>query len=276
MTTPLRRILSHSVGWVADRRIPTLFRAPVYRAYARLFGADLREVRLPLSAHPSLAAFFVRHLRDGARPIEQDPDRIVSPVDGTVHGVCEIRSGELLQAKGRSYSLAELCRGEEHGLALEGGSAWTIYLSPRDYHRIHAPEACTLTSVRWFPGARFSVAPRVLARRTVLPINERAILRLESARGTFLLVLVGAMNVGRIRVVGVERDREGVLATPRRFERGAELARFEMGSTIVLIAPAGVVRPRADLAPGVRVKLGEAIGEYVHLRVDERTAARAG
>jgi phosphatidylserine decarboxylase len=276
MTTPLRRILSHAVGWAADRRIPTILRAPLYRAYARAFGADLREVRLPLSAHPSLAAFFVRHLSDGARPIAPDPDRIVSPVDGTVQCVCEIRAGELVQAKGIGYALADLCRGEERGLALEGGSAWTIYLSPRDYHRIHAHETCTLSSVRWYPGARYSVAPRVLARRTVLPVNERAVLRLESARGTFLLVLVGALNVGRIRVVGVEREEQGALAKPRRFERGAELARFEMGSTIVLIAPSGTARPRADLAPGVRVKLGEPIGEYVRDRVDERATARAG
>jgi phosphatidylserine decarboxylase len=276
MTTPLRRTFSHCVGWAADRRIPTFLRAPVFRAYARTFGADLGEVRLPLSAHPSLGAFFVRHLKDGARPFVADPERIGSPVDGTVQSVGEIRAGELVQAKGRSYALADLCCGEERGLALEGGSAWTIYLSPRDYHRIHAHESCTLASVRWYPGARYSVAPRVLARRTVLPVNERAVLRLETDRGTFLLVLVGALNVGRIRVVGVDRDRQGVLAKPRRFERGAELARFEMGSTIVLISPAGTVRPRADLAPGVRVKLGESIGEYVRERVDERAAARAG
>src|SRR5213078_4398664 len=96
--------------------------------------------------------------------------------------VCTIQSNSILQAKGRSYSVSELCQGEEHGLSFENGTAWTIYLSPRDYHRIHAPDTCRLRSVRWFPGARYSVAPNVLARRMVLPINERAVLRLETER----------------------------------------------------------------------------------------------
>jgi phosphatidylserine decarboxylase len=262
MTTPLRLCLSHCVGWAADWRIPPPLRRPIYRFYARCTGADLSEVRLPLSAFPSLSAFFVRHLIDGARPIAADPQSIPSPVDGTLQSVCAIESQSILQAKGRSYSVAELCAGAEHGLDLEGGTAWTIYLSPRDYHRIHAPETCRLKSARWLPGTRYSVAPDVLARRMVLPINERAVLRLETARGTLLLVLVGALNVGRIRVVGVDPDRQGELDPAPSFARGAELARFEMGSTIVLIAPAGMARARADIVPGRAVRLGEAIGEY--------------
>lgn len=273
MTTPLRLALSHCVGWAADLRIPTPLRAFVYRFYAGRTGADLSEVRLPLSAHPSLSAFFVRHLKEGARPIATDPGSIPSPVDGTVQSVCSIRSNSIVQAKGRSYSLSELCAGAEHGLSFEGGTAWTIYLSPRDYHRIHAPETCTLRSVRWLPGARYSVAPKVLARRQVLSINERAVLRLETGQGPLLLVLVGALNVGRIRVVGVDRDRQGELDPAPAFARGAELARFEMGSTIVLLAPAGVARPRADLAPGSPLKLGQPIGEYTHLAAGARAAA---
>jgi phosphatidylserine decarboxylase len=261
MTTPLRLCLSHCVGWAADRRIPKPLRAPIYKLYARFTGADLGEVRMPLAEHPSLAAFFVRRLVDGARPITNEPKTIASPVDGTVQSVCTIASGSILQAKGRSYSVSELCAGEDRDLALEGGTAWTIYLSPRDYHRIHAPETCALRRVRWIPGARHSVAPSVLARRMVLPINERAVLRLDTQHGTLLLVLVGALNVGRIRVVGVERGDERDLVPPPRFARGAELARFEMGSTIVLIAPAHAARPRTDLVVGQALRLGEAIGE---------------
>jgi phosphatidylserine decarboxylase len=273
MTTPLRLCLSHAVGWAADRRIPTALRAPIFRFYARCTGADLEEVRLPLSAHPSLSAFFVRHLVDGARPLATDPQSLLSPVDGTVQSVCTIESNSIVQAKGRSYSVAELCAGLESGLALDGGTAWTIYLSPRDYHRIHAPDECRLTTVRWFPGSRYSVAPRVLARRLVLPINERAVLRLETARCTLLLVLVGALNVGRIRVVGVDRERQGELVPPRRFARGAELARFEMGSTIVLIAPAGAAAARAGLAQGDSVRLGQSIGAYTIAASDARPEA---
>lgn len=261
MTRFARRGLSRLVGWATDRRVPRFLRGTVYRGFARYAGADLSEVRLAIDDFPSLGAFFVRELVTGARPIDPAPDALVSPVDGTVQTVCAIERGTILQAKGRPYSVGQLCGGLEQGLELEGGSAWTIYLSPRDYHRIHAPIAAKLESARWIDGDRFSVAPKVLDRRRVLDVNERCVLRLESARGTFLLVLVGALNVGRIRVVGVEPSYAAEPARPgSRFERGAELARFEMGSTIVLLAPRGVASPEAELAPGRPVRLGTRIG----------------
>jgi phosphatidylserine decarboxylase len=262
MPTPLRMALSRAVGWAADRKIPTFLRAPVYRTYARFTGADLSEVLLPLALHPSLGAFFVRRLKEGARPIPSDRSLLLSPVDGTVQTACPIERGQIHQAKGRPYALSELLCGLFSDIDLEGGFAWTIYLSPRDYHRIHSPDECRVTHAEWFPGCRYSVAPGVLDRRQVLPINERAALRLETDRGPLLLVLVGATNVGRIRVVGIEPTHEGPVEPPKPFARGAELARFEMGSTIVLIAPPGKIEPRRDLAPGMTVKLGEPIGTW--------------
>jgi phosphatidylserine decarboxylase len=234
----------------------------VYRGYARATGADLSEVRLPLSEHPCLGAFFVRRLKDGARPIERDPGLFVSPVDGTVQSLSPLERGSILQAKGKPYALRELLGGHEDP-ALEGGFSWTIYLSPRDYHRIHAHEDCRLTRAHWLAGSLYSVAPAVLARRMVLPVNERVALRLESARGTFWLVLVGATNVGRMRVVGLQTGREGELEKPLEFARGAELARFEMGSTIVLLAPRGLTAPLAELREGQKLKLGQPIGRYL-------------
>jgi phosphatidylserine decarboxylase len=262
MGTPFRRALSRTTGWLTDRTIPRPLRASVYRGYARATGADLSEVRLPLAEHPSMGAFFVRRLKEGARPIEPDRSLFVSPVDGTVQSLCALERGTLLQAKGKPYALRELLGGEEDP-ALEGGFSWTIYLSPRDYHRIHAHDDCRLTRAHWLAGALYSVAPAVLARRMVLPVNERVALRLESARGAFWLVLVGATNVGRMRVVGLDTGREGALAPPLAFERGAELARFEMGSTIVLLAPRGLCAPLAQLREGQQLKLGQAIGRYL-------------
>lgn len=262
MTRGLRLALSHSVGWIADRRIPGPLRGPVYRSYARFTGADLNEVRLPLNTFPSMGAFFVRELKAGARTFPSNARDLGSPVDGTVQSLCRIERGTVLQAKGRSYSVAEMLGGDCRGAELEGGFAWTIYLSPRDYHRIHAPEACTLTSAQWMPGDRYSVAPKVLARKRVLEINERCALKLETARGPLYLVLVGAMNVGRIRVVGVEPKGAGPLAGKHAFERGAELARFEMGSTIVLFAPRGSVECAPELREGASVKLGNTIGRW--------------
>jgi len=260
--TFFRTALSRATGWLADRTIPRPLRATVYRGYARATGADLAEVRLPLAEHPSLGAFFIRRLKEGARPIDRDPELLVSPVDGTVQNLSVLEHGSLLQAKGKPYALRELLGGEEDP-ALEGGSAWTIYLSPRDYHRIHAHEDCRLTRALWLAGTLYSVAPAVLARRMVLPTNERVALRLETERGAFWLVLVGATNVGRMRVVGLQTGRAGALEPQLPFERGAELARFEMGSTIVLLAPRGLCAPLATLREGDIVKLGQPIGRYL-------------
>lgn len=262
MATPFRTALSRTVGWLTDRRIPRPLRAPAYRLYARATGANLSEVRLPLEEHPSMGAFFVRRLKADARPIELDPRKLVSPVDGTVQSLCPIEQGQLLQAKGRSYAWRELLGGIE-APQLEGGFSWTIYLSPRDYHRIHAPDTCRLVRAQWLDGSLYSVAPQVLARRRVLDINERVALELSTARGSLWLVLVGATNVGRMRVVGLEQGQDGPLAKPLDFARGAELARFEMGSTIVLLAPKALATALPNLRETQSVRMGQAIGQYL-------------
>lgn len=260
MATPLARTSSRLCGWLADLRLPRFLRAPVFRAFARMAGADLSEVRLDLADHPSLGAFFIRRLKEGARPFIEEPWRLPSPVDGRVQSLCAIERGSILQAKNRPYTVAELLGSATEAAALEGGHAWTIYLSPRDYHRIHSPVDAKLEELRWIQGALHSVAPKVLERRPkVLSINERAVLRLEGSDLPFYLVAVGALNVGRIRVVGVEPNA----AAPRPslgFARGAELARFELGSTVVLLSPRGGFRPSPALREGDAVRMGQEIG----------------
>jgi len=261
MGTPVRAWLSRVTGWLADRRLPVALRGPVYGTYARRYGVDLDEVRLAPRDHPSLSAFFVRRLKPQARPFPADPGLLPSPADGTLQSLDRVREGSILQAKGRAYPLAELLAGADEGLDLEGGWAWTIYLSPRDYHRVHAPEDCRLERVAWVPGSRYSVRPGLLARRPrVLCTNERAVLRLATERGPLLLVMVGALNVGRIRVVGVEPGGQPVAAA-RDFRRGEELARFEMGSTVVLVAPPDGPRPTGGIAVGDAVRMGAVLGE---------------
>ena len=256
MRTPARAALSKVVGWIADRRVPGPLRGPLYKGYARFTGADLSEIASPLDSHRSLGEFFVRRLKDGARPIDAGADAIVSPCDGTVQASCAVERGSLVQAKGRSYPLEELLGSRSDAEACEGGHAWTIYLSPRDYHRVHAPEACTLTDLRRIAGARFSVAPAVLDARLVLPVNERAVFRLETARGVLWMVMVGATNVGRIRVVGDALD------LPRHFQRGEEVARFEMGSTVVLVSARGTAECLPSLRQGTSVRLGQRIAAW--------------
>lgn len=263
MATPLKRTSSRLMGWLADRRVPTPLRAPLYRGYARLTGADLSEARGPLEAYPSLGAFFIRRLVEGARPLDPDPEAVVSPVDGRFQAVGPIEGdGTTLQAKGRGYPVRELLAGVGEEVELAGGTALTIYLSPRDYHRIHTPCDARLTEARWIPGELHSVAPAVLSRRDVLAVNERCVLRLESPRGPLFLVLVGALNVGRIRVVGIEPTPRADLGAGRELQRGDELARFELGSTIVLVAPPGVLEPTDAASPGEAVRLGHAIARW--------------
>jgi len=256
-----QRALSALVGWLADRKVPGPLRSACYTAFARLTGARLEEARGPLSIYPSLSAFFVRQLVDGARPIDPAPDHLVSPVDGTVQAIAPVAEGRVVQAKGRDYALRELLAGVGEDLDLEGAVAWTLYLGPKDYHRIHAPEAGSLVEARWAPGARFSVAPAVLARRTVLSINERCVLRLDTARGPVLMVLVGALNVGRIRVTGVQPGVDATL--DREVARGEELARFELGSTVVLITPPGAAQPSVDVFDGRPVRQGAGLGRWL-------------
>ncbi|MFT7667933.1 MAG: phosphatidylserine decarboxylase [Planctomycetota bacterium] len=262
MATPLLKALSHLVGWAADRKVPNSMRARLYRGYARVTGSNISEARGPLEIYPSLGAFFIRRLVDGARPIETDPQLIPSPVDGHFQTITTINEGSVLQAKGFSYPVRELLAGVGEEIELEGGQAWTIYLSPSDYHRIHSPEDAKLVEARWVEGARYSVAPGVLAKRQVLSINDRAVLLLETEHGPLLLVLVGALNVGRIRVLGVEPAERAELGKGLAFDRGAELARFEMGSTIVLISPAGGLKTLDSTKVGDAIQMGEALARW--------------
>jgi phosphatidylserine decarboxylase len=256
-SSALRRGSSALVGWLADRGVPRPLRGLVYGGYCRCTGAEAGEAELGLADYPSLGAFFVRRLKAGARSIDTTPGVLVAPCDGRVQALGRIERGTLLQAKGRAYALEELLGGPVPGL--EGAWTATIYLSPRDYHRVHAPLASSLTEVRWIPGERRSVAPSVLERRErVLATNERAALGLACEVGRAWLVMVGALNVGRIRVLGVEPGR----APGQRLEfaRGAELARFEMGSTVVLVVPRA--EPVPGLAPGAAVRLGQRLATF--------------
>ena len=260
VTDPLRRAASRTMGVLADLPVPRPLRAPLYRGYARVTGADLSEAGQPLDSHPSLGDFFTRPLRDGVRPVDPDPLALVSPVDGRVQRVGGIEGGRTLQAKGRDYAVRELLAGVGEDVDLEGGVAMTLYLSPSDYHRIHSPLACTLTEARWVRGHCLSVAPKVLDRRIVLPINERCVLRLETERGPLLFVLVAALNVARLIVRDVRPDQAGRLAQPLERAAGEELGRFELGSTVILVAPPGMVEPDPALVHGSVVRLGRRLG----------------
>ena len=211
----------------------------------------------------SFNAFFTRPLRPGARPLSTEEDLAVCPADGVVSQAGAIRDGALLQAKGQTYSVADLVGDAEFAARLAGGTFATIYLAPHNYHRVHAPCAADLVASVEVPGRLFSVnavteahVPGLFAR------NERLVLRLKGAAGEFALVLVGAMIVASIDVAWdhgpVSPYRERRTRRPRNvaFERGGEVGAFRLGSTVIVLFPPGAARLAPRIEAGATVQMG--------------------
>nr|HEX4317110.1 archaetidylserine decarboxylase [Kofleriaceae bacterium] len=244
-----------------------MLRPPAYRAFARAVGANLGEAELDLRAYETFGDLFVRKLRAGVRPIDPAPASIISPCDGVVAAEGHADGGAMIQAKGRDYSLAELVADAALASSLDGGAYTTIYLSPRDYHRVHAPVGGRVVKYHYVPGALWPVNPRVANRRDrLLSRNERVVIEVETARGARVaVVMVGASGVGNIDLVhGPESAIWRAAAEPRTLEvdapvaRGDELAAFRLGSTVVLVFPRGAAE--LDVAVDQVVRFGQRIG----------------
>lgn len=267
--------LSRGFGAVADVPLPRGLRRPVLGGFARAVGIDVAEAELPLEAYGSLNEFFVRRLKPGLRSWPGDESLAASPVDGVLGQLGAVRDGRLLQAKGRWYSAAELLDDEAEAARYRDGTFMTIYLSPRHYHRIHAPVGGAVVQARHVPGALLPVnAPAVAHVSDLFARNERLVCSIESeAMGRVALVAVGAYNVGRISAAfdadwagpgGSVTNRRGAAARTRRYEpprpvgQGEEVMAFHLGSTVVLLWEPGV-SPAAGLRPGGEVRLGSVI-----------------
>ncbi|THF65533.1 phosphatidylserine decarboxylase [Pseudothauera nasutitermitis] len=241
------------------------------RWFARRYGVDLNEAAQPdPAAYATFNEFFTRPLREGARPLAGSA--FVCPVDGAISQFGAIERDQIFQAKGHRYGTAALLGGDA-GLAarFDNGAFATIYLSPRDYHRIHMPCAGRLTRMIHVPGELFSVNPAT-ARGVpgLFARNERVVCVFEGEAGPFALVLVGATIVGSMATVWhgvVNPPRTGALRewrydqTPVELARGAEMGRFLLGSTVVLLFPRGTIAFDPSWQPAAPVRMGEAMGE---------------
>lgn len=267
-----KALLSRAAGRIAAWPLPASIAPLAIRAFGRAVGVDFSEVRDPIDRFRSLQAFFTRALAPGVRPIDPAPDAFVSPCDGAFGACGRVEAGTLLQIKGRPYSLAALLGDAGDAAAFEGGDYATIYLSPRDYHRFHAPCALRATRLRRLPGALFPVNRLgVEGIDALFARNERlcAFFAREPSRTESLcIVAVGATMVGKVRVSfdDLTTNEPGAAPATRRFgpdgpslAKGEEWGRFEFGSTLVLVAAPGelLLEPRAA---GARVRLGERIG----------------
>jgi phosphatidylserine decarboxylase len=255
------------VGFGARARVPSALRGPAYRAFARAVGANLGETELELGAYDTFGDFFARKLRPGVRPIDSNESTVISPCDGVVAARGIAADGELLQAKGLNYRLEDLVVDKTMAARLIDGPYATIYLSPRDYHRVHAPVDAHLVAYDYVPGELWPVNLKVAARRAnLLSRNERVVIWLDSPRlGVIAVVMVAATGVGNIRLAHAEDSvtwrRAGEL---RRIElneqvkRGDELGAFRLGSTVVMCFEPGSVQLEGEV--GQAVRFGERLG----------------
>ncbi|SCK47831.1 phosphatidylserine decarboxylase [Variovorax sp. HW608] len=266
-----KQALTSFAGWVAGKERGALT-TWIIRRFVAKYGVDMSEaLASDVASYRSFNEFFTRALKPGARPIA-DAD-LVAPVDGAISQFGPIEGDQIFQAKGHSYSTTALVGGDA-ALAerFEQGSFATLYLSPRDYHRIHMPCDGRLLRMTYVPGDLFSVNP-VTARGVpgLFARNERVVCVFESARGPFVLVLVGATIVGSMATVWhgvVNPPRPGEIREWRyddqqvMLKKGEEMGRFLLGSTVVLLFPSPPVAFNPDWAPARPIRLGESMANY--------------
>jgi phosphatidylserine decarboxylase len=246
------------------------------RKIIRKYNVDMTEAQQPEpTAYPSFNAFFTRALKAGARAAAADAAAVLCPADGRISQTGSIRDGRIFQAKGFDFSVAELLGDEAAAMPYINGHFITVYLSPRDYHRVHAPLAGTLSETVHIPGRIFSVAPfTVAAVPRLFARNERVICHFDGDHadgnlGTYALAMVGAMLVSGVETVwgGVEIPPYGRAVTRKdyrghniRLDRFAELGRFNMGSTVILLLPAGAAELDPGLVADESVRVGQSLG----------------
>jgi phosphatidylserine decarboxylase len=240
--------------------------------FMRLYAIDTADVKREIpQGFATFNEFFVRELRDGARPVDTLQDTLVSPVDGTVSQAGTLLSDRILQAKGHDYSLDELLAADlDTAQAFADGSFATIYLAPYNYHRVHAPIAGKLVAAHYVPGDLFSVNTATAATIPGLfRRNERLILHFRAACGPVAVILVGALNVGSITTPwsGEIRPRKSGIVenlaldgASRDVGKGDLLGWFNMGSTVIVLLPRGACTWRDGLRAGAGLRMGETIG----------------
>lgn len=270
--TALTYVLPHRLLSSLARRLAYSTNRPLKQwlidTVTRKFGVDLSEAaESDPTAYPSFNAFFTRALKPGARMPDPDPRALLMPADGHVSQCGDIVDGRIFQAKGQGFTAAELLGSDADAAPFKDGVFATVYLSPRDYHRVHMPWTGTLRETVHVPGRLFSVGtdavasvPRLFAR------NERLVCHFDTDFGPMVQVMVGALLVSGVETVwsGVEIPAYGDAITRKDYrgqgiilERFAEMARFNYGSTVIVLLPKGVAMLDPALTAEAPVRLGQ-------------------
>ena len=240
----------------------------------RRFGVDLSEAsQSDPAAYPTFNAFFTRALRPGVRVVDPDPRALAKPADGRISQCGAIEAGRIFQAKGQSFTAAELLGNADAARPFEEGLFATVYLSPKDYHRVHMPWTGTLRETVHVPGRLFSVGPAAVRHvPRLFARNERLVCHFDTDFGPMAVVMVGALLVSGVETVwsGEEIPAYGSRVTVRDYrgeditlERFEEMARFNYGSTVIVLLPPGV----AELAPGLRAESAVKLGQRLATRI---------
>lgn len=269
-----QHLLSRLVGKLAETKVRWL-KNFLIEQFIEQYQVNMDEAKTAApSSYANFNAFFTRKLKDGSRYICAEPHAIASPADGTVSQLGTIKGGEIFQAKDQHYTVEQLVADNQLAKHYDKGSFATIYLSPKDYHRVHMPVSAKLESMTYIPGKLFSVnqitaenVPKLFAR------NERLVCHFDTEYGPMAMVLVGAMIVA-----GIETVWSGQLAPPTglpqtqifsgateevKLQRGEEMGRFKLGSTVILLFSENAVQWHAELQAGSPTQMGKSIATAI-------------
>ena len=265
-----KNLLSRFMGGLTRIKAPGFIKRPLFSWFIRTYNVNTEESEHPPESYPSLNAFFTRALKAGVRPIAPGEKTVISPVDSVISQFGDILEGKLIQAKGINYDLEALLACSEFAGDFKDGKYAVMYLSPPDYHRIHTAFGGQILGYSYSPGKLLPVNEiAVKGVPALFPRNERLTTYIQTPYGKMAEVKVGATNVGRIRVTyddiisnrWIRRARTKIFDTPVNIEKGAELGRFEMGSTVVMVFEKGMMEFLPEITHGMRVSFGQAIGK---------------
>lgn len=243
--------LSHAAGWLMHKQLPGPLARWSVRTFASKFRIDVDAASRPIESYASIGEFFTRELKPGLRPVDGD---FVSPVDALLRNFGTVENGRIEQVKGRDYSLRQFLGGDGIADSFDGGTFFNFYLSPRDYHHIHAPVTGDVVRSVVIPGWLWPVNDWSIANIDELfAVNERVVTYLKSRFGLVAVVMIGATNVGRMTVTYdnfVTNSRPRSTETrwmdypsPKKLRAGDRLGTFHMGSSVVVLVRKGIIPP---------------------------------
>jgi len=268
-------LLSRFIALFANCRVGWL-KNVIITAYCKFYHIDaacmIEMLEINPLKYPTFNEFFIRTLKPGVRLIDQDRNKIMSPVDGKIWQIGKVNSQLLIQAKGRGFTLEQLLANKQEALELTHANFAVLYLAPYNYHCVHMPVAGKLLTMRYIPGKLFSVNPSIIANiPDIFAKNERVVATFATEFGNIVMILVGAMVVGSIETVwhGPVTPNQNKQVTEWdyskqeiMFAKGEQIAHFKLGSTVILLFPENVITWQEQLKQYDKIQMGQNLGVF--------------